>query len=196
MLSDDPALARSEVVISAKTGRAKQAGADLDEGHQILRWRALAEKDLYFFSKFIGGSHFLTPRCHGWMCRKIQHRGNPDLPETRKLILMPRKHAKSHIASQLLPPHVLIQPAETNVYFPGKVGADTRILLCVNGNVAIACGWLAVLGVVAQTQAEDGMELDHGLALHYKKLIRADEVREAAGKLVDQVHCAVRRKET
>ncbi|MCA9695966.1 MAG: hypothetical protein KC431_00470, partial [Myxococcales bacterium] len=45
----------------------------------------------------------------------------------------------------------------------------------------------AVLGVVAQTQAEDGMELDHGLALHYKKLIRADEVREAAGKLVDQV---------
>lgn len=130
MITDDPSLARSEVVISAKTGRARQAGADLDEGNQILRWRSLSEKDLYFFSKFIGGSHFLTPRCHGWMCRKIQNRGNPDLPETRKLILMPRKHAKSHIASQLLPPHVLIQPAETNVYFPGRVGADTRILLC------------------------------------------------------------------
>ena len=144
MIDDIPD--QREVVISAKTGRARQAGADGDEGSQILRWRALAERDLYFFAKFIGGSHFLTPRCHGWMCRKIQHRGDPALPETRKLILMPREHAKSRIASQCLPPHVLIQPAESNCYFPGKVGADTRILLCGENGTKIEAQMRVVMG--------------------------------------------------
>jgi hypothetical protein len=45
----------------------------------------------------------------------------------------------------------------------------------------------AVLGVVCQTQAADGMELDHGLALHLQVLPSAAELREQGIALVDQV---------
>ncbi|HLT37343.1 MAG TPA: metallopeptidase TldD-related protein [Enhygromyxa sp.] len=45
----------------------------------------------------------------------------------------------------------------------------------------------AVLGVVAQTQAPDGMELDHGLALHLQGLPTAAELREPGVTLVDRV---------
>ncbi len=45
----------------------------------------------------------------------------------------------------------------------------------------------AVLGVVAQTQAPDGMELDHGLAVHLQKLPSAAELRERGAALVDRV---------
>lgn len=45
----------------------------------------------------------------------------------------------------------------------------------------------AVLGVVAQTQAPDGMELDHGLALHLQSLPTADQLREQGAALVDRV---------
>jgi TldD protein len=45
----------------------------------------------------------------------------------------------------------------------------------------------AVLGVVAETQAADGMELDHGLALHLQGLPKASELREQGIALVDRV---------
>jgi TldD protein len=45
----------------------------------------------------------------------------------------------------------------------------------------------AVLGVVAQTQAADGMELDHGLALHLQSLPSAVDLREQGAALVDRV---------
>jgi TldD protein len=45
----------------------------------------------------------------------------------------------------------------------------------------------AVFGVVAQTQAPDGMELDHGLSIHLQKLPTADELRAIGTALVDQV---------
>lgn len=45
----------------------------------------------------------------------------------------------------------------------------------------------AVLGVIAQTQADDGMELDHGLAIHYGHLATAKDMREAGEALVDRV---------
>jgi TldD protein len=45
----------------------------------------------------------------------------------------------------------------------------------------------AVLGVVAQTQAPDGMELDHGLSIHLQKLPTAEELRAVGTALVDQV---------
>jgi TldD protein len=44
-----------------------------------------------------------------------------------------------------------------------------------------------VLGVIAQTQAPDGMELDHGLAIHLQGLASAAELRERGAALVDQV---------
>ncbi|HVH98966.1 MAG TPA: metallopeptidase TldD-related protein, partial [Enhygromyxa sp.] len=45
----------------------------------------------------------------------------------------------------------------------------------------------AVLGVIAQTQAPDGMELDHGLAIHVKGLPKAEALREQGVALVDRV---------
>jgi TldD protein len=45
----------------------------------------------------------------------------------------------------------------------------------------------AVFGIVAQTQAPDGMELDHGLSIHLQKLPTADELRAVGTALVDQV---------
>ncbi|KIG16740.1 TldD-domain protein [Enhygromyxa salina] len=45
----------------------------------------------------------------------------------------------------------------------------------------------AVFGVIAQTQAPDGMELDHGLALHFQQAPTAEELREQGAALVDQV---------
>ena len=45
----------------------------------------------------------------------------------------------------------------------------------------------AVLGVIAQTQADDGMELDHGLAIHLQSLAKAADLRERGIALVDQV---------
>ncbi len=45
----------------------------------------------------------------------------------------------------------------------------------------------SVLGVVAQTQADDGMELDHGLAIHLSNLSTAAELRERGTALVDRV---------
>jgi TldD protein len=45
----------------------------------------------------------------------------------------------------------------------------------------------ALLGVVAQTQAPDGMELDHGLAIHLQELPTAAQLRESGAVLVDQV---------
>ncbi|MCA9650048.1 MAG: hypothetical protein KC501_09075, partial [Myxococcales bacterium] len=46
----------------------------------------------------------------------------------------------------------------------------------------------AVLAVVADTQAEDGMRLDHGLALHFDRVPAADEALLAQGEaLVDRV---------
>lgn len=46
----------------------------------------------------------------------------------------------------------------------------------------------AVLAVVADTQAEDGMRLDHGLAIHFDHLPAVDDALRARGEaLVDQV---------
>lgn len=46
----------------------------------------------------------------------------------------------------------------------------------------------AVLAVVADTQATDGMQLDHGLAIHFTGVPAADDALEAQGEaLVDQV---------
>jgi TldD protein len=45
----------------------------------------------------------------------------------------------------------------------------------------------AILGVVADVQAEDGMQLDHGLVLQFTSLPSAAEIREQATALTDQV---------
>ena len=42
---------------------------------------------------------------------------------------MPRNHAKTFLGTICLAPHILIQPKESNCYFPGLDGSDNRILL-------------------------------------------------------------------
>jgi hypothetical protein len=113
-----------ELVIDGKTGRVRQAGAVQDEGKWILDLKQSAEQDLYVFTKMILKRSYLTPALHGRGCRFLQRR-----PPYRKMLLWPRKHAKTSVVGHGLPIHVLIQPKEHNVYLPGKDGRDTRILL-------------------------------------------------------------------
>jgi hypothetical protein len=70
------------------------------------------------------GRFFLTPHFHQDVCQFLQK-----VPSFRKLVLMPRSHCKTAIVSGGLPSHILIQPADTNIYFPGIDGAECRILL-------------------------------------------------------------------
>lgn len=113
----------AEVVIDGN-GLPRQAGATTPEGEWIRRYKRCAEQDLFVFLKGILGRFFLTPHFHREVCRFIQQRNF-----FRKLVLMPREHAKTTIVAGGLPPHILIQPAETNIYFPGLAGSECRILL-------------------------------------------------------------------
>lgn len=113
-----------EVVVDKKTGQARQAGAETPEGAYIKRYRAQAESSLYFFVKGVLGRDYLSPSLHIPFCASLQR-----VPSYRKLRLMPREHAKTSIVSHGLPIHILIQPKENNLYFPGQAGVDTRILL-------------------------------------------------------------------
>jgi len=70
------------------------------------------------------GRRYLTKDLHLPVCDFLQK-----VPAYRKMLLMPRDHAKTSLVSHCLPPHIIIQPAETNKYFPGMAGADCRILL-------------------------------------------------------------------
>lgn len=113
-----------EIAIDAKTGRPRQAGADLPEGHAITEFREAAERSLYVFTKGILARSYLSPRLHIGISEWAA-----GTPPYRKLILIPRKHAKTSMISHGLPIHMHIQPREHNIYLPGKAGVDTRILL-------------------------------------------------------------------
>jgi hypothetical protein len=93
-------------------------------GRAIKRMRKRAEESLYFFCKGILNRHFLTPALHKPVCEFLQ-----TIPPFRKLVLMPREHAKTAIVSGGLPLHIIIQPAATNIYFPGLEGSECRIML-------------------------------------------------------------------
>ena len=112
-----------EVVLDAN-GHPKQAGADLPEGKWINTFRTKAEGNLYAFAKGILNRNYLSPTLHIQVAAWAQHQ-----PPYRKGLLLPREHAKTSIVSHALPIHILIQPADANIYFPGKAGVDTRILL-------------------------------------------------------------------
>ena len=113
-----------EVVIDPKTGTARQAGSSHPMGEFINRIKVRCENDLHFFSKSIMGRDYLTKNLHLPICNFLQK-----TPPFRKLLLLPRDHAKTSIVAHCLPPHIIIQPAESNVYFPGENGYDMRILL-------------------------------------------------------------------
>jgi len=113
-----------EVVVDKQTGLPRQAGADMPEGEFIKRFRQRAERDLFVFGKGVMNRTYFTKDLHLPVCRFLQK-----TPPFRKMLLMPRDHAKTSIVSHCLPGHILIQPAKSNIYFPGLEGSECRILL-------------------------------------------------------------------
>jgi hypothetical protein len=110
-------------IVTDKNGEARQAGADR-EGIFLKEFRLVCEQNLYAFAKAVLGRSYLTKQLHGRVCSFLQK-----IPAYRKLVLMPREHAKTSIVAHALPIHILLQPAEGNIYFPGIDGCECRILL-------------------------------------------------------------------
>jgi len=113
-----------EIVIDAKTGRPRQAGATAAEGRYITEFRERAERSLFAFAKGVLGLNRLTKTLHREVCQRLTR-----IPPYRKLFLLPRDHLKTSIVSRAMPIHILLQPRENNIYRPGIDGASTRILL-------------------------------------------------------------------
>lgn len=113
-----------EIVVDAKTGQPRQAGAELPEGKFINELRQRAERNLFAFTKGILLRSYLSPSLHTQIALWTAQRN-----AYRKMLLIPRNHAKTSMISHGLPAHMIIQPAANNIYIPGKAGVDTRILL-------------------------------------------------------------------
>lgn len=108
-----------EVVIDQSSGQIRQAGADPGPEDEFVRtFRRQAEASLYVFTKGVLGRDYLTPTFHKPGCDWLQQ-----VPPRRKLLMWPREHAKTSIVSHGMPLHIMIQPAEANIYFPG-LGID------------------------------------------------------------------------
>jgi len=118
-----PDIGWKEIVVD-KTGVPRQAGSAHPEGEGIKQFRRLAEASLHVFGKGVMGRGYLTDHLHlptaDWLQR---------VPPFRKMLLMPRDHAKTTLVSHCLPPHILIQPSSHNIYFPNMEGCECRILL-------------------------------------------------------------------
>jgi hypothetical protein len=126
-LPDGPTLGaseRKELVIERKTGRVRQAGAATAEGAYVIQRRTRCERDLYYFLRTIWNMWWLWPPLHVPVCKWLQ-----TVPPRAKALVMPRGCGKSTIVAQGIPPHMLIQPKESNVYIAGLAGCDTRILM-------------------------------------------------------------------
>lgn len=89
----------------------------------ISQLRLASEASLYYFARAILGLKWLTPGLHREMCGFMQSDIKP-----RKLMLVPRDHAKTVIVKAQIQ-HVMIQPKENNIYFPGVAGTDIRMIL-------------------------------------------------------------------
>lgn len=112
-----------ELIIDRTTGAIRQAGAE-GAGPWLGQVRRAAERSLYTFTKGILGRDYLTASLHKPACDWLQRN-----PPRRKCLLLPREHGKTSIVSHGLPLHILIQPPEDNLYWPGVPGSDMRIVL-------------------------------------------------------------------
>lgn len=121
--SDDNQFVSYELVID-NNGQVRQCGATTPEGEFIKKYKKRAEQSLFVFLRGILGRYFLTKHFHRDVCRFLQK-----CPPARKLVLMPREHGKTCIVSGGLPAHILLQSAESNIYFKGLEGSECRILL-------------------------------------------------------------------
>jgi hypothetical protein len=129
---------RREIIVEKKTGRVRQAGAT-HEGKLIENLRRDAEQDLYYFSWVILDMWWLSPSLHPPVCQWLQ-----TVPPYRKMLMMPRNHGKSCLVGQAMPLHMFVQPKDTNLYYPGQPGTNTRILM-VGESQQRACDHLGVI---------------------------------------------------
>jgi len=123
-LPDAPLDFQREIVIEPQTGKVRQAGSTHPDGEQIVKWRTQCERSLYVFLRGVWNMWWLWPPLHVPVCAWVQR-----VPPRAKALVMPRGCGKSTIVAQGLPPHILIQPKEHNIYFPGKAGTEQRILM-------------------------------------------------------------------
>lgn len=109
--------ARTEVIIE-RNGKVRQAGTlhgpDNDKAATTLgAFKRLCNQSLYHFAKSVMGGNYFTPELHLGECNWLQR-----VPARRKLWLMPRNTYKS-TTMRALAAHIIVQPKEANIYFPG-----------------------------------------------------------------------------
>jgi len=112
------------VVGPGTSGKVRRAGSMPWHQEDVKKFKEAVERSLFAFSVGVLGRHWLSERLHKWVCDWLQRR-----PPHRKMLLLPRLCCKTTIGSHCLPLHILIQPEQTNVYFPGLLGTECRILL-------------------------------------------------------------------
>lgn len=134
-----PELTPADIIIEARSGRVRQAGAAHAEGSTVMQLRAQSQHDLFTFAKFILKRTRLVPHFHGRLCRGLQR-----IPPRRKVRLVPMGTFKTSIVSQSMPIHMHIQEAADNCYWPGLDGSEMRILLaCESEGIASSrLGWV------------------------------------------------------
>lgn len=113
-----------ELTIDRRTGKVRQAGASQAEGKFVQDFKETCEKDLFAFLDGIMDCWFLEPALHKPVCDWLTH-----FPPFRKMLLMPRNHGKSTIVPRGIPLHMMIQPKEGNIYFPGEIGNHLRLVI-------------------------------------------------------------------
>lgn len=114
----------AEEFIIMPNGQVRQAGATQPDGPLIQAFKKQAEKDLFTFTFGVLDQWWLYPPLHQPICVWLQ-----TVPPFRKCLVVPRGHGKSSVVCQALPQHMIVQPADGNIYFPGLAGTDTRIVM-------------------------------------------------------------------
>lgn len=128
---------QKEFVVSGKSGEVRQAGSD-GPGKFIMESRRQMERSLFYLAYGALGLTRLTQSLHLPVCKWLTK-----IPAYRKLLLLPRDHLKTSMMRSLSI-HILLQERETNIYFPGKAGEETRILYAgeTATNAEHQIGWI------------------------------------------------------
>lgn len=109
--------------VADERGRLRQAGTVDPRQQSIDQLKEACEISLYIFCVFVLGRHYLTPTLHRPLCNWMAAGSH-----FRKMLLLPRAHAKTSIVSHGLPLHLIIQP-KGGIYMPKKPGSEMRILM-------------------------------------------------------------------
>jgi len=83
--------------------------------------RVAAERSLFYFSRSVLGLKFLSASLHKECCEFLTNASH------KKLFMIPRDHCKTTLEKAMCL-HQIIQPASSNIYFPGMAGTDVRII--------------------------------------------------------------------